>query len=133
MIWPRWGLGAVQEAPRQEADGDAGLGTPQIHVMEGTEALPTAHFSPPVRALTLACPCPGVQDPVLLPWGTPPSQAPDPPPTTETRGRLAVARSRHPSGRSALASRGEGGCHGNSARPPSWDLLRTEQQAPLAW
>lgn len=70
MIWPRWGLGVVQEAPRQEADGDAGLGTPQIHVMEGTEALPTAHFSPPVRALTLACPCLGMQDPVLLPWGS---------------------------------------------------------------
>lgn len=80
-------------------------------------------------------PCLEMQHSPLLPWGVKRGQmgarsSQDPPPTTETRGRLSAARSHRPSGRSAPASQGEQGCQGNSARPPSWDLRRTGPERP---
>lgn len=101
-----------------------------------TRALLTAHSSRPRWSCTPNPPLPGNAGPSAsslgsgegVAGGPRPSQVQDPPPTTETQGRLSVAQSHHPSGRSAPASRGEQGCHGNSARPPSWDLRRTGQE-----
>lgn len=104
----------VQGAARQDADGTpegplCGHCTPLQGkpTALGSRDLASAHHSPPL---------PGVPGPLT---------AQDPPPTTETRGPLSAAQSRRPSGRSAPASRGARGCHGNSAPPPSWALWRT--------